>query len=247
VSRPGRLRTAARMGLHEYARSPVLLALLVFLPAYFVGVLTYLLPASEVAVDVSGAGTVAVTTAELYGVLLVPLMAALIGGIAGLFLMLNSRDADARLVVAGYRPLEVVLARFGLLAVAGLVATAVSLGMLAVEVVPDSPVPFVVAALLLALVYGTAGAFAGLLLSRLAGVYCMLFLPMVDVFFFQNPLVEEYHWLAPYLPGHFATKVAVDAGFSSAVTLEPLGLVLAYAVAVGVATTAAFYRALRAS
>ncbi|WP_435181668.1 ABC transporter permease [Halorussus sp. AFM4] len=248
--RPGlgfarRVAAAFEMGLREYARTPVLLALLVFLPAYFVGVLVYLLPASPVPVAVAGEGTVAVPSSELYGILLVPLLCALVGGIAGLFLMLNARDADGRLVVAGYRPAQLLVARVGLLAVAAGVAAGVSLGVLSVEVVPERLGWFVAASVLAGLTYGLVGALAGLALSRLAGVYLLLFAPMVDVFFFQNPMVGDPHWLASYLPGHFATEVAVDAGFSASVSLEPLGWAVAYLLAVGAAAGVAYYRSMR--
>jgi hypothetical protein len=49
----------------------------------------------------------------------------------------------------------------------------------------------------------------------LAGVYLLLFVPTVDVLFFQNPMVEDPHWVASYLPGRYAAEVAVDAGLSA--------------------------------
>ncbi|NHN61463.1 MULTISPECIES: ABC transporter permease [Halorussus] len=240
-----RVAAAFAMGLREYARTPVLLALLVFLPAYFVGLLVYLLPESSVPIEAAGAETVVVQSAELYGILLVPLTSALVGGIAGLFLMLNARDADGRLVVAGYRPSQLLLARVGLLAVAAGVAVGVSLVVLSVEVVPERLGWFVAASVLAGLTYGLFGALAGLALSRLAGVYFLLFAPMVDVFFFQNPMVSDAHWLAACLPGRFVTEAAVDAGFSASVSLEPLGWAVAYLVGVGVVTGVAYYRSMR--
>ncbi|NEU58147.1 ABC transporter permease [Halorussus sp. MSC15.2] len=245
ISRRGPTATAFEMGLREYARTPVLLALLVFLPAYFVGVLVFLLPDSPVPVEVAGRGTVTLPSSQLYGILLVPLMCALVGGIAGLFLMLTARDADGRLAVAGYRPAQLLFARVGLLAVAAAVAAAVSLAVLSVEVVPDRLGWFAVASVLAGLTYGLVGALAGLVLSRLAGVYLLLFAPMVDVFFFQNPIVSDPHWLASSLPGHYATAVAVDAGLSASVAFEPLGRAVLYLGAVSVVTAVAYYRTIR--
>jgi len=248
VSRTGsaeRIGTAFASGLREYARTPVLLALLVFLPAYFVGVLVLLLPESSVPVEMAGRGVVAVPSSELYGVLLVPLTSALVGGIAGLFLMSAARSADARLVIAGFRPVQLLAARVGLLTVAGAVAAGVALGVLSVEVVPERVGWFLVASVLAGLTYGLVGTLAGLVLSRLAGVYLLLFAPMVDVFFFQNPMVADPHWLAAYLPGRFATEAAVDAGLSASVALEPFGWAGAYLLGVGVVTAVAYYRTMR--
>lgn len=239
-----RLGTTVEMGLREYARTPVLVAMLVLLPAYLVAVLVYLLPSSPVPVHVPGSGRVAVETVRVYGVLLVPTMAGLVGGLAGVFVMLSARDADGRLVVAGARPAELVVARYVLVGVAGLVATGVTMTVLSVAVVPERPGPFVVASVLAALTYGLLGTVAGLAVGRLAGVYLALLAPMVDVFFFQNPIVADPHWLARYLPGHHLAELAVDAGLSETVALEPLGWALAYLAVVGVLATAALYRSL---
>ncbi|MFB6189734.1 MAG: ABC transporter permease [Halapricum sp.] len=242
VARVGR---AFEMGLREYARTPVLVALLLFLPAYFIGMFVYVLPASEMPITVPGDGRMLVSTADLYGVLLVPLLAGLIGGIAGMFLMQAARDADGRLVLAGYRPAQVILARFGLLVLASVVATAVALAVLSVAYVPESLGVFVGASVLAGLIYGLVGVLVGLVLGRLAGVYTMLFVPMLDVFFLQNPTVEEQLWVAPYFPGHAVTELAVDAGFSASVSLDPLWEGLAMLAVVAVLATAAFYRTTR--
>lgn len=241
----GRAAAAFETGLREYARTPVLLALLVFLPAYFVGVLVYLLPESTVPIGVPGSGTLTVPSTQAYGVLLVPMMAAFVGGLAGLFLMLTARDADSRLVVAGYRPAELLVARFGLLVGAALVAVTVSLAALSVAVVPESPGWYVAASVVAGLLYGLVGTLAGLVLSRLAGVYLVLFVPMIDLFFFQNPLVRDAHWLAGYLPGSAVAEVAVDAGFSASVALDPLRSTAAYLGVLGVVTAAAYYRSMQ--
>jgi len=240
-----RIGRAFEMGLYEYARTPVLLGLLLFLPAYFIGMFAYVLPASEMPITVPGDGRQLVATADLYGVLLVPLLAGLIGGIAGLFLMQTAREADARLVRAGYRPSQVIAARFALLVVASVVATAVALAVLSVTFVPESPAAFVAASVLAGLIYGLVGVLAGLVAGRLAGVYTMLFVPMLDVFFLQNPTVENRLWIAPYLPGHAVTELAADAGFSTDVALAPFAEGLGMLFVAAVLATAAFYRTAR--
>lgn len=241
----GRPLTAFEMGLREYARTPVLIALLFFLPAYFVGIFVYVLPASTVPITVPGAGRMAVSTIEAYGVLLVPMMAGLIGGLAGLFVMLTAREADGRLVVAGFRPIQLVVARYVLIALATLVAIGVALAVLSIEFVPERIGWIVAVSLLVGLVYGLLGTLSGLLVSRLAGVYLMLILPMIDVFFFQNPMVEDQHWIATYLPAHGAITVATDAGFTGNVSLDPLLGSLCYVALAALLATGAFYRTFR--
>jgi hypothetical protein len=233
------------MGLREYARTPVLLALLTVMPVYFVGVFTVLLPASDIPVTVPGEGRQVLPVADVYGVLLVPLIAGLIGGIAGLFLMQAAREADARLVLAGYRARQVVLARFGLLAVASALATAVSLGVLAPSFVPERPLAVAAAGVLAGLTYGLVGMLVGLLAGKLAGVYAMLFVPMLDVFFLQNPTASDSAAVASFLPGDAVVELALDAGFSADVALHPLGRGLALLAVVVALAAGAFYRTAR--
>jgi len=233
-------------GLREYARTPVLLALFVFLPAYLIGAFTRLVPATAVPLDVSGAGTQTVEMASVYAVFTVPLVGALVGALAGVFLMQTAREADARLVVAGARPVSVLLARFGLLAVVGTLVSAVSVATAATVFVPERPLVVGLAALSAALVYGLLGVLAGLVVDRLAGVYLALFGTMLDVFLVQNPLADAPDY-ARLLPGHAPVELAVDAGFSTEVALSTAGEGVAYLLVVGVLTALALYRSTRVS
>ncbi|WP_436925864.1 ABC transporter permease [Halosimplex amylolyticum] len=233
-------------GLREYARTPVLLALFVFLPAYLIGGFTRLVPSTTAPLGVPGGGTQAVEMANLYAVLMVPLVGALVGALAGVFLIQAARQSDARLVVAGARPVSVLLARFGLLAVVGALVTAVSVATAATVYVPERPLFVGAAALLAALTYGLLGVLAGLVVDRLAGVYLALFGTMLDLFLVQNPLADPPEY-ARLLPGHAPTELAVDAGFSTDVALSLAGEGAAYLLAVGVATALALYRTMRVS
>lgn len=233
-------------GLREYRRTPVLLALFVFLPAYLIGAFTRLIPSNTAPLAVPGDGTTMVEMANLYAVFMVPLVGALVGALAGVFLMQTARDADARLVVAGARPVEVLAARFGLLAVVGALVTAVSLATAATVYAPERPLLVGAATLLAALVYGLLGALAGLVVDRLAGVYLALFGTMLDLFIVQNPLADAPDY-ARFLPGHAPVELAVDAGFSTSVALSTLGEGVVYLLAVGVVTALALYRSMRVS
>ncbi|WP_158056409.1 hypothetical protein [Halorussus halophilus] len=239
----GRVGLALRMGIREYVRTPVLLALLVVLPVYFVGVVGYATPSATIPVEVGGE-SVRIAMNDLYATLAAPLAAALVGGIAGLFVMRSTREADARLVLAGYRPTEVVGARIGLLGVVCAVLSVVVLSVLAVSSVPNHVGWFAVATGLAALTYALVGALVGTVLGRLAGVYAMLFGPTIDVFLFQNPTTTDSAAGATFLPGHFATMAAMDAALGSGFDATPLLWGLAYLAVVAVVAVGAFYRAI---
>lgn len=230
-----RVLTAVRTGATELRRTPVLVGLLVAGPAYVVTVFTQVAPSGSATVYVGESVETSLSTAFLS--FTTPMTAALLSGVAGLFLTGATASADGRLVVAGYRPLEVVLARLGLLAGVTAVATTVAVAVMWLVVRPAHLGWFVVGTALTALAYGLVGLVLGRLLDRVLGVYLILFGAMVDLFVFQNPLATDTPALARALPGHYPFAVTMEAVFLGSVT--PLDLAAAVAVLaalVGVAT-----------
>jgi hypothetical protein len=240
-------RTTFGMGLREYARTPVLLALLVFLPAYIILFFTWAVPERTVPVDVPGAGVLAVGLEPTVAALMTPMVAALIGGIAGLFLMQSARDVDGRLVVAGTAPRTVLLARFGLLGFVTLLASAVAVAVMSLTYVPDQLAWFVLATVVSGLTYGAIGVLLGLVLNRLVGIYVLMFGPFLDIFLAQSPLSAETPAVAPYLPGHHTVEMAFDAAFTAGVDLANIAWGLLYLAAVAALAWGAFYRTLRST
>lgn len=238
--------TALLSGLRQYRRTPVLLALLVVLPAYAVGVFARIAPAGTVALHLPGDETVRAGLPETLAVLMTPMAAALVGGVAGLFLLQSTAGADARLVIAGVRPHALVLARLGQLAVVGAVVTVVAVGVALTSVAPEHLGWFAAATVLGALTYGALGAVAGLVVDRLAGVYLVLFGSLVDLFLFQNPLATDAPDAAALLPGHYVVGPASDAAFGASVDAGLFGVGVAYLGVLTAVAAGAFYRATRA-
>lgn len=245
-----RIGTAYRLGLKEYARSYVLVGLLVYLPAAYITLVSYVTPSVQIPVRVPVDGLTVELMLDLpvvNAVVMAPATCSFITGIAGLFLMQRSRDADDRLVLAGYRPWQVIAARVALLTSICALVTGVAVGVLWFNYVPELPVPFVAATLLSALVYGLFGVMVGTRLGPLSGMYVVLFVPMLDIGVFQNPMFmqgEPALWMQ-LLPGHYPVSVAIDAAFSTAI--DPTMLLRSGVVVLGLGTLAvtAFYRATR--
>jgi len=208
-----RVTTAVKMGLREFRRTPVLIGLLVVLPLYFIGGFTNIVPDATLTVPIGGE-PVTVTLSAFVAALVTPVTAGLLSGIVGLFLMQSSKAADDRLRLAGYRPRDLVATRVSLLAAGGLVVSAVSLAVVLVGFTPESIPAFVAATVLTALIYGVLGVIVGVSLSRLAGVYVMLFAPYVDMLLFQNPMATDSAAWTKLLPGYFPTKATMDAAFT---------------------------------
>lgn len=233
-------------GVREYARTPVLLALFVFLPAYFIFTFSTLVPETTGTLSVPGDGTIIVTMNNVYAVYLAPMVGALVGGIAGLFVMQSARETDARFVVAGASSVQILLARFGLLAAVGTIVSGITTVVVAVVYVPERPVFVFTAVLLASLAYALVGVLAGLVLNRLAGVYILLFGSMLDIFILQNPFSDPPAY-ARLLPGHAPGELVIDAGFSTNVALSTAGESLAYLLVLAVLVTVALFRSMKLS
>jgi ABC-2 type transport system permease protein len=237
--------TAFEMGLREYARMPVLLALFVFLPAYFILVFTNVMPDQPISVDIPVQGIMQVEMTSVVPVLMTPMATALIGGAAGLFLMQSAREVDGRLSLTGLGVPSLIVARSGVLAVASVAAGLVSMGILSLSYLPQRIGWFLVATVLTGLLYGGIGVLIGLALNRLAGIYVLMFGPLLDIFLAQSPLTQEGHAIAPYLPSHYPMQLAFDAAFSIRVELTNLWLGLGYLVVLWLVAAGAFYRRVR--
>lgn len=233
-------RTVFEMGVREYARTPVLLALLAFLPAYFVLFFARVVPDRRVPVHVGGAGTFPVELSTITAVLMTPMAAALVGGAAGLFLMQSARSVDGRLAVVGATVPGILAGRAAVLGLGATLASVVSVAVLALTHVPESPGWFLVATLLTGGIYGSVGVLLGLVLNRLAGVYVLLFGPLLDVFLAQSPLTADGHAIAPYMPAHYPMALAYDAAFTATADADPVWGALAYLLALALLAAIAF-------
>lgn len=240
-----RIITAARYGLREYRRTPILVGLLVFLPVYFILAFRFALPAQSLTLPAGDAWPrTATSLVEAYTALELPLVGATFGGIAGLFLVRLTSDADRRLVIAGYRPSEVLAARFIVLITAALLVTAAAIAIASNGFSPRHLQWVAAATLLAAVTYGLLGVIAGRLLSTLAGVYLMLFAPALDVFLVQNPTIPGEPWFASLLPGHHAVTLSLAATYAPSVPHETVLAGLGYVVIVGIGAGVIVYRTL---
>ncbi|WP_436927890.1 hypothetical protein [Halosimplex amylolyticum] len=237
-----RVTTAVTMGVREFRRTPVLLALLAFLPAYIIGAFVLLVPDVDVPATIEGT-TVAVPMAEFAAAFMTPVTVAILSGIVGLFLVQTSQAADDRLRLAGYSAADLVVSRVGTLGLGTVVVTAASVLVAALAFTPETIVPFVAATLLVGLTYGILGVVVGIVLGRLGGVYVMLFSPMVDVLMFQNPLATDAPEWTRLLPSHYATNALFDAAFTSSADALDFGAAVAYAAVLLAIGVLVFYQA----
>ncbi len=129
------LRAAIRAGLLDWGRNRVLWVLLGVVPAVFIVLATALAPGSQLRLPVDDNGrqvSKAVSLAFGAGIhpaFMAPMAIAALATLAGMFMILDSRAADQRLVLAGQRTGPLLAGRLTLIALAAAAATGVSLAV----------------------------------------------------------------------------------------------------------------------
>ncbi|MBK5223959.1 MAG: ABC transporter permease [Acidimicrobiia bacterium] len=240
--RPHRIAVALRYGFRDYRRNLVLWVLLVGLPVVFITLSIAVTPDDPAPVELVEHGQRSLqilSMSDLHGAIMVPITVGFLAGLAGLFVALGSAEGDRRLVLAGYRPLEVLAARLGVILFAALLTTGVALAVTGASFTPQNWIVFAVANVLAAVTYGMIGVLVGPRLGLLGGLYVMLALPFIDIGIAQNAMFDAAPpaWAA-FMPAHGAIRVLLDGAFTP--TFDEYGaLALAVAWLAGVTSVAA--------
>jgi len=235
-----RVATATRLGFREQGRRPLLLVLLVGLPFFFITraiAATQPLPRT---VGLPGGGEALTDMRDIHGAMMAAITVAFLVGLVGVFVMQSVRQADRRLVLAGFTPRQALAPRLlVLLAAAGLVLV-VSLAVTALSFTPQTWWAFAAGTLLVGITYGLLGALAGAAVGRLGATHLMLFGAMLDLGIAQNPMFgsgQPPGW-AVLLPGYGPGRVIVDGAFSGSFHAGgEVALSIAWVLALGVTVT----------
>lgn len=247
-----RTATAFTIGVKEQIRNYVLIALLIVLPISFITLAFAVTQDVEMPVRTLVDGettTVMRGMPAVHGIIMTPITSALIAGLAGLFLMREAKDTDGRLAVVGYRARQVITARFGILVAITLIVTGISVGVMLVDFRPEHLWWFVAAMVVVSVTYGLIGMLVGAVFDRLAGMWLMLILPMLDIGLFQDPLFiqSDPDWWMKLLPGYWPVRVMVDTGLTADVdTALFLVWAVGYLLVVAALTIAVYYRVTQA-
>lgn len=244
----GRVELGTRLGFREQARRPLVIVLLVVVPLLFI---SRSIAATEEAprlVGVPGGEAVLTTMRDVHGAMMAAITVAFLAGLCGAFVMRSARQADRRLVVAGYRPMEAVLPRLAVLAAGTLLVLAVSLAITSASFSPRSWPAFAAGTLLVGLTYACLGALAGAVVGQLGATYLVLFTAMLGMGILQNPMFGDGtpDGAAVLLPEYGAARVVIDAAFARGFhAWGELALGAAWVAALGVVVALVLRRALR--
>jgi hypothetical protein len=209
--------TASRMAFRDQRRRPLVLILLVALPAYVVVRSIAQTEDTPRRIGLPGGVEFTTTMQDLHGAVMAGAVIAFVAGLVGVFVMHAALAGDRRLVVAGYRPGEAIVARLMVLAAAVVVVVVASIAATLAYFTPAALPSLIVALALTGAIYAAIGALAGAVLDKLAATYLLLFLALTDVTIVQNPMFGDGtpgEW-AVLLPGYGPVRMMVDGAFSS--------------------------------
>jgi hypothetical protein len=213
------LLTAVRFGLIDLGRNPVLIVLLVIMPAGFVLLAKATTPARPLPVTVTENGITSTQPfwfPDVHAGAMAPIGIGALAALVGMFVVVDAAAGDQRLRVAGYRISVVLAARLGVVAVAAVVITVATLAVTATVFDAKQWAAYAGANLLVALTYALIGVIIGPLLGKVAGVFVAFLIPFLDLGIIQSPMLrpEPPHW-ARFLPGYGSTKVLFDTALTA--------------------------------
>ncbi|MFQ5819627.1 MAG: ABC transporter permease [Candidatus Heimdallarchaeota archaeon] len=245
-----RIRTAFLLNSKEYFRNKLALVFLIVLPFLFITASFRITPRGQILYETTENGVESVlqlSMPEFHGAIMAPITATFLAGLAGVFMMLSSKDADRRLVLAGYKPSEIIVSRLSTLALVTLLVTVVSVGVTLEGFTPVNIPLFSLSIFLSAFIYGSIGVLVGNFTEKTGGAWLMFSLPMLDFGLVSFPLLTFTSVTPPLwmkvLPGYSTTKILMDASFTRIFdTVSYLFLAISYLLIVWGFATAAFYK-----
>jgi hypothetical protein len=162
-----------------------------------------------------------------------PIAVASLATVAGLFIALNNRHGDRKLVQAGVHRSALLVGRFGEVGVAVLVTAAASLAITAMMFPAKQWGAFTGGMLLLGVVCALLGMCLGSLFGRVSGVLIAFVVPFLDLGITQSPMLRlESPGVAALLPGYRPYRMLIDAGLSDEFD-ETQGLLIGSAWVIG--------------
>ena len=210
-----RTGTATVMAFRDQRRRPLVLVLIVLVPVYVILWSVAETKPTPRAIELPGGEWVQTTMKALHGPGMAALMIAFLAALVGVFVTHSALEGDRRLVLAGMRARDAVLARLFVLSAATVAAVVVSAAIMALIFTPASWPPVIAALVLTGLVYAAIGALIGALLDKLPATYSILFLVMTDLGVVQSPMFHatpvRFAWL---LPGYPLDRVLYDGAFA---------------------------------
>ena len=194
----GQFVAGTRAALRQAGRNRLLWVLLVALPAAFVLLARWTTPSKTGTAPVTENGRQVMVSfwfPDVHPGLMTPAAIGAMAAIIGVYALIDSRAADGRLVLAGFRPGSLLASRLVVIALLALVVEATALAMTATVFTAQQWGLYIAANTLVALVFVLIGVLIGALFGRIGGIFVAVLIPVLDLVLTQSPMVH------PILPG----------------------------------------------
>ncbi len=215
----GQFGPAFRAAWRVARRNPAQWVLFVVVPVVFILTAEAVTPDQPIEVTIDENARSVVGTfpmPDVHSATMAPIAVASLAALVGLFLLLDSRDGDQRVSIAGMKPNVVLAARVSVLALTALAATAVSLATTALVFHPTNWPVYAAANILLALTYGSVGALLAPIFGRVGGVFLAFLLPFLDLGIAQSPMLHPRPTtFSELLPGYGGSRVLLDGALTT--------------------------------
>jgi hypothetical protein len=208
------------MAFRDQLRRPIVAILLVLVPAFIVLLAVARTEPTPRQIELPGGAFVTTTMRALHGPEMAKISVAFAAALVAVFVTQSALQGDRRLVLAGLRMREALLARVAVIAAATGLVAAVAAAAMAVDFTPASWPPVLAGLALTGLIYAAIGVLAGVLLDALPATYLILFLVMTDLGVVQTPMFHasppRLAWLLPgYAPSRVMIAGAYEHGFAA--------------------------------
>ena len=209
------MRTATSMAFRQLFRRPLVPIMLVIVPALVIAWSVAITEPDVQRVKLASGVWVTTTMKDLHGPEMAEFTVAVVSALLGVFVMRSALLGDRRLVMAGLRAREAILARLLVLLGAAAVVVGVAAVVMGLQFVPASWAAALSALAVTALIYTALGALIGVLLDKVAATYVILFVVTADLSVVQTPMFHpEPGPFAPLLPAFGPTQMLLEASYA---------------------------------
>jgi hypothetical protein len=252
VTSVARILISARLVGRELLRNRAAVALLLVVPTVFYMLVSITSGDREIPFRLSAVGGMLSAPERHVAVLFIGL--ASVSGLSAFLaftLVFRAAEADRRLVFEGYRPAELLAAKWLVLAAASAVVSAYVTLILPLFFAPERVAAVFPGFVLTAVVYALVGMGIGAVVRReLEGILVVLLLVNIDAGWLQSPVyyasARNAHVIR-MLPGHHPSQVAMAGAFSEAELRKPLVASAAYAAGLAAVVALLYRRAVTVS
>jgi hypothetical protein len=236
---------AARAAWRDARRNPALWVLFVVVPLVFIWTADAVTPNQPIRLTVTEAGKPVLATfsmPDVHGATMAPIAIASLAALVGLFAMSDSNAGDARSALAGMRVGALLSARLGVVALAALAATGISLAATAAVFHAVRWPTYAAANVMLAFTYALIGALLAPIFGRVGGVFLAFLLPFLDLGIAQSPMLHPTPTtISRVLPGYGGSRILIDGALTTDFDeTRPLLIGLVWLLLLTVATTVAY-------